>query len=72
MIAEIIELEPEEVTDEAHLVQELGADSMTVLELMAALNSAYGIDINPEYLPRLTSLRDVIAVLDEIMADNID
>jgi acyl carrier protein len=57
IVAEIAELVPENVTAQADFVKELGVDSMAALELMAALEDEFGIVIDPDSMPELSSLQ---------------
>lgn len=48
IIAERLDRKPEEVTDDAKIIDDLGADSLDVTELMMALEEEYEIDIDDE------------------------
>lgn len=63
IIAKIIEVEPERIGMETHLVEELGADSMMALEIMAALEKKYRITIPEEDLPKMTNLKQIIGLV---------
>ena len=47
-ICERLEKRPEEVTLEARFIEDLGADSLDVVELMMALEEEFNIDIDDE------------------------
>ena len=66
IIAEIIEVDAAEVTPDAHLVQDLGADSMAALELMAALERKFSVTIEPEHFPELGTLRQTAALIEQL------
>ena len=63
IIAEIIEKKPEQVTLEANLVEDLGADSMMALEILAALEKKYRVIVPEDKLPQLTSLRKIMELV---------
>ena len=63
IIAKIIEVEPEKIGEETHLVEELSADSMMALEIMAALEKKYKITISEEDLPKMTNLKQVVGLV---------
>lgn len=65
IVAEVLEVEVEEVTDNADYVNDLGADSLKALELLATLEQEYGISIPETQLPRLTSFDNTLEVLEE-------
>ena len=48
IVAERLERKPEEVTDDARFIEDLGADSLDLTELLMALEEEYQIDIDDE------------------------
>lgn len=48
IIVEKFERKPEEVTPEARFIEDLGADSLDLTELLMALEEEYKIDIDDE------------------------
>ncbi len=69
LVAVILELAPEEVGLEADLVNELGADSMTGLELMATLEKEFSIVIPPEAMPELQSVASTANLVGRILGE---
>ncbi|HEX4048685.1 MAG TPA: acyl carrier protein [Elusimicrobiota bacterium] len=67
IVATILELEPEAVAADARFVDDLGADSMSALELMARVEKHYGIVILPENLPKMRTVRAVAALAGELI-----
>lgn len=63
MVAEILEREPDEVDPDRHLLKELGADSMMVLEFMASLETRYGVVIKPDRFPQLITVNKAAALI---------
>ena len=68
LIAEIIEVDPAKIEPGAHLVQDLGADSMNALEIMASLERKFGIVIQPGSLPDLVSLERTTRLVSALIA----
>ncbi|MCL6450210.1 MAG: acyl carrier protein [Acetobacteraceae bacterium] len=68
LIAEIVEMEPENLSPEADFIKDLGLDSLRALEVLAALERRYRIQIPQERLLELTSLRRVVQVTREVLA----
>ncbi len=62
LIAEIIEMEPNEINPDAHLVEDLGMDSMMALEILASLEKKYKIKLPEEDLPKITTVNRAIEV----------
>jgi len=48
MIARKLNLDVSEITDDKHLIQDLGADSLDTVELVMELETEYDIDIADE------------------------
>lgn len=48
IIAERLDRKPEEVTDNASFVDDLGADSLDITELLMALEEEFNIDIDDD------------------------
>lgn len=60
IIAEIIEMEPSKIPPDAHLVEDLGMDSMMALEILAAIEKRFRIKIPEEDLPKITTLNRAV------------
>ncbi len=60
LIADIIEMEPDEIGPDANLVEDLGMDSMMALEILAALEKKFKIKLPEEELPKITTLNRAI------------
>ena len=60
IIAEIIEMEPGKIPPDAHLVEDLGMDSMMALEILAAIEKRFRIKIPEEDLPKITTLNRAV------------
>jgi len=58
-------VEPEKVTDEASFVEDLGADSLDIVELIMAFEEAFDIEIPDEDAEKLQTVGDAIKYLKE-------
>lgn len=67
LVAEILESEPQEIGIDANFVKDLGMDSMMALELLAAVEKKYRIVIPEEMLPKFTSLRATVTIVEGIL-----
>lgn len=65
MIAEILEVEPEEIKDDTDLVEELDADSMMALEILASVEKEFQIKIPEEELQNFTTINNIISIIEE-------
>ncbi len=64
VIAETLTCDVEKVTDSALLVDDLGTDSLTLVELAMAIEEATGVTVEDEALPTLKTVGDVKAYLE--------
>ena len=60
LIADIIEMDPADINPDAHLVEDLGMDSMMALEILAAIEKRYKIQIPEQELPKITSVNRAV------------
>jgi acyl carrier protein len=63
IIAEVIEKEPEEIGLDAHLLDDLGADSMMLLEIVYVLEENYHVTVPEEDVAKLTTLRRFVELV---------
>lgn len=64
VIAETLGCNAEDVTAEAKLREDLGADSLAAVELMMALEEATGVNIEDEAMPGMQTVGDIVAYLE--------
>ncbi len=55
------------VTEEAGILEELGADSLDVVEIMMAIEENFGITIPDEEIPSLKTIRDLMNYIENNM-----
>ncbi|MBY8914111.1 acyl carrier protein [Bacillus sp. YC2] len=67
MIADILEVEPDEIKDNTDLVEELDADSMMALEILASVEKEFQVKIPEEELQRFTTVNNIISIIEERM-----
>lgn len=65
VIAEELKIDPERVVPEANIVDDLGADSLDVIEITMGLEEAFDIEILDEDIDKMKTVEDVIAYLAE-------
>ena len=66
MLAEALNLPIEKVTPDAKIVDDLGADSLTVAELLGQLEMEYGIMNPEEEIDGLSTVADVAAEIEKL------
>ncbi len=50
----------EEVTLEANVIDDLGADSLAVMQITMALEDEYGVDVPEDVIPTLKTVKDIV------------
>ncbi|MGC5032724.1 acyl carrier protein [Micromonospora sp. DT229] len=63
MVAEVLELEPEELTDTGDFMEDYGADSLRAIEILARLDKQFKVEIPQAELPDLRNLKAVHAAV---------
>ena len=64
IIVETLSCDAEDVTMEATLSEDLGADSLAAVELSMALEEASGVTIEDEDLPKMKTVGDLMAYIE--------
>lgn len=60
IVVEQLGVKPEEVTNDASFVDDLGADSLDTVELVMALEEAFGTEIEDEQAEKITTVQQAI------------
>ncbi len=60
IVAEKLSVEPEEVLLEASFVDDLGADSLDLVELIMAMEEAFDIEVPDEEAEKLQTVQDAV------------
>ncbi|NEZ46052.1 acyl carrier protein [Clostridium niameyense] len=60
IIAEQLSLDEEDVTMESSFIDDLGADSLDIVELIMALETEYDLEIPDEEAEKISSVGDVV------------
>ena len=63
-------VEREKLTDEASFIEDLGADSLDIVELVMEFEKEFNIDIPDEDAEKLRTVGDAIKYLDSKMGSN--
>jgi acyl carrier protein len=59
LVAEVLELEPEELADDGDFIDDYEADSLRAIEILARIDKRYKVEIPQEELPELRTLAAV-------------
>ncbi|MCS7258194.1 MAG: acyl carrier protein [candidate division WOR-3 bacterium] len=68
IIIEQLHVPPEKVTEDASFVEDLGADSLDIVELVMAFEEKFGVQIPDEDSAKIVKVGDAIKYLEEKIA----
>jgi acyl carrier protein len=69
IIVEQLGVDEEEVTQEASFTDDLGADSLDIVELVMAFEEEFGIEIPDEDAEKISNVRDAITYIESNAGD---
>jgi acyl carrier protein len=62
IVVEHLGVEPDKVTEDASFIDDLGADSLDIVELVMAFEEEFGVEIPDDAAEKITTVRDAIRV----------
>lgn len=65
IICEYVEIEPEEITAESSLRNDIGATSFDLMNIAVAIEEAYAVSVPDHILPRIKTVGDIMSLLDK-------
>lgn len=65
-LAQQFEIAPETITMDTSLIDDLGADSLDVVELIMSLEDLFGITISDDEAAQLTTVRKIVDYLEKL------
>ncbi len=65
VVVEQLNANPDEVKPESRFVEDLGADSLDVVELVMALEEKFGIEIPDEDAEKIQTVADAVKYIEE-------
>lgn len=63
IIAKSLQIEKGKITPQSRLVEDLGADSLVQVEIVMAIDAAFGIDTNDEESSKISTVSDAVALV---------
>jgi len=65
VIVDQLSVNPEEITDDASFIEDLGADSLDIVELVMEFEEQFGIDIPDEEAEKITTVGQAIKFIED-------
>jgi acyl carrier protein len=67
-IAEDMDIDESAITDDAAFVEDMGLDSMALLEVLATMEKKFGVSIPESEFPNVTSINKCAATVEKYLA----
>ena len=64
IVVEHLGVEADKVTDDAAFIDELGADSLDIVELVMAFEEEFGVEIPDDAAENITTVKDAITYIE--------
>ena len=68
IVAEILDLEASDIKEEAKIIDDLGADSIAVMEIVMELEEEYDVEVPTEDILNLLTVADIINYVEAKLA----
>jgi len=68
LVSKVIKVPVEKIDVNANIFTDLGVDSLLGVEIFAALDKKYGLNVPEEKLAQINTLNDVIALVREMLS----
>ena len=63
IIAEVLNIEPDEITMETTFVEDLGADSLDIFQIIMGIEEEFDIEIPAETAEQVTTVEDAVEMI---------
>ena len=64
LVASQLNVQEDKITENSRLIEDLGADSLDVMEMLMALEDEFGISISDDETAKMKTIAGVVAVID--------
>ena len=69
ILCDQLDLEEEQVTEEAEVIEDLGADSLDIVDLVMTLEEEFDTEIPDEDIENLRTVGDIVKYIEERSAE---
>ncbi len=64
IIAEQFSVDVEKISETTNIAEELGADSLDLVEILMSLEDEFGVSIPDDAIPNIKTVKDVVEFID--------
>ena len=64
LVASQLNVAEEKITEESKLIEDLGADSLDIMEMLMALEDEFGISISDDETAKMKTIAGVVSVIE--------
>ena len=64
IIAKQLSVKVDDIKNDSNIAEELGADSLDLVEILMSLEDEFGISIPDEAIPQIKTINDVVAFIE--------
>ena len=65
LVAEQLCISADDIKDDANIIEDLGADSLDVVELLMSFEDEFNVSIPDEKLEELKTIKQIVTAIDE-------
>ncbi|MBT1247363.1 MULTISPECIES: acyl carrier protein [unclassified Thermosipho (in: thermotogales)] len=69
ILAEKLDVPIEDIDESSNIIDDLGADSLDVVDLVMILEDEYGVKIEDDELERIATIEDLLNILEPKLKD---
>ena len=66
IIADVLNVDPEEITPETTFMEDLGADSLDVFQIVMGLEDEFDIEIPAEKVEKITTVGEAVDLIKDV------
>ena len=67
IIANQLRADPADITEDTNVMEDLGADSLVVMEILVATEDNFGVAVSDDEIPNLKTVRDIVEYVESNM-----
>ena len=70
IIADVLSVDPDEITPDTTFIDDLGADSLDVYQIIMAVEDELGIEVNEEDAAKISTVGDAVELISKTKGED--